>query len=584
MLLLSGLALVAAQQMTAQETPTPTTPPAAGAPAGTPQWSSRDMTYRGKGYDILDSAYYPKSKRKQYHQFMEHQTAFPPMPRDQWEVGIGFGLYNVSGDVPSLMLWQKGGGGLHLQVRKSWGYVFSTRLQYIYGVAKNLDVQPTQSFDAPYASFGYTPLNAATTSKPATSIYRATRMESSQLSLDLILNIKNISFHEARNSMSFYGYFGLGALAYKTRVNALDANFSAYNFVGGPNALIADPKASNKSVRKDLQKKMDKSYESPAEKSSNASTILDKKTLDFAPSLGAGVEFKINKQFNIQVEDRYTFPGDDYLDGTRYGKAIGDAMSVSQGSDGVNYFSVGVNYNLKVDSKKKSVEPLWWMNPLDHAMNELSYPRHMLLPNPVLPDEDNDGVTDQFDKCPKTPAGVVVDGHGCPLDTDGDGVPDFKDKQLITPTECQPVDADGVGHCPCPEGCAGLINGGPGGGGSTAQICRHIVDGAIRFTSTNAAITPAIATQLATLASQMKLDPNCKVVVIGGGGDKKKEQRSWERVNAVIEYMSEKQSILRERFIFQYGKGDDETVVSYRSAEKDETGPSTTPPPHPNLK
>ena len=121
MLLLSGLALVAAQQMTAQETPTPTTPPAAGAPAGTPHWSSRDMTYRGKGYDILDSAYYPKSKRKQYHQFMEHQTAFPPMPRDQWEVGIGFGLYNVSGDVPSLMLWQKGGGGLHLQVRKSWG-------------------------------------------------------------------------------------------------------------------------------------------------------------------------------------------------------------------------------------------------------------------------------------------------------------------------------------------------------------------------------------------------------------------------------------------------------------------------------
>jgi hypothetical protein len=225
------------------------------------------------------------------------------------------------------------------------------------------------------------------------------------------------------------------------------------------------------------------------------------------------------------------------------------------------------------------------MNPLDHAMNELSYPRHMLLPNPVLPDEDNDGVTDQFDKCPKTPAGVVVDGHGCPLDTDGDGVPDFKDKQLITPTECQPVDADGVGHCPCPEGCAGLINGGgPGGAGGGPNACRHIVDGAIRFTSTNAAITPAIATQLATLASQMKLDPNCKVVVIGGGGDKKKEQRSWERVNAVIEYMSERQGILRERFVFQYGKGDDDTVVSFRSAEKDDTGPSTTPPPHPNLK
>ena len=38
-------------------------------------------------------------------------------------------------------------------------------------------------------------------------------------------------------------------------------------------------------------------------------------------------------------------------------------------------------------------------------------------------------------------------------DTDGDGVPDSKDKELITPTYCQPVDADGVGKCPDPACC-----------------------------------------------------------------------------------------------------------------------------------
>ncbi len=574
LLLLSGFSLIASQSLFAQETPTPTTAPATGtAAAGTPQWSSRDMTYRGKGYDVLDSAYYDKRHRKQYHQYMEHQTAFPPIPRNQFEVGIGFGLYNVSGDIPSLNFFQKGGGGLHLQVRKAWGYSFSTRLQYVYGVAKNLDVQPTESFDAPYSNNGYTPLNQATTAKPATSVYRSTRMESSQLNLDMILNIKNISFHQARTGMSFYGYFGLGALGYKTRVNALDANYSAYNFGNSAGGLNIDPKADNKTVRKALQSKMDKTYESNADKSSNASTILDKKTLDFAPSLGAGVEIKINKTFNVQIEDRYTFPSDDYLDGTRFGKAIGNQMSVSQSSDGINYFSVGVNYNIK--TKKKSVEPLYWINPLDHAYSELSYPRHMLLPNPVLPDEDNDGVTDQFDKCPKTPASVAVDGHGCPMDTDGDGVPDFKDKQLITPTECQPVDADGVGHCPCPEACDGAGRKG---------VCGHIKDGSCRFAG-NATVTPGIEAQLSTLAAQMKLDPNCKVVVMGGGaGGKKQEQKAWERVNAVIEYMTEKQNILRDRFIFQYGKGDDENVVSFRSAEDGETGPSAPPPPHPNLK
>src|SRR5688572_32552625 len=59
--------------------------------------------------------------------------------------------------------------------------------------------------------------------------------------------------------------------------------------------------------------------------------------------------------------------------------------------------------------------------------------------------------TTLFRSEPNTPAGCPVDTHGVTLDRDGDGVPDCKDKQLITPTECQPVDADGVGKCPDPE-------------------------------------------------------------------------------------------------------------------------------------
>jgi hypothetical protein len=70
-----------------------------------------------------------------------------------------------------------------------------------------------------------------------------------------------------------------------------------------------------------------------------------------------------------------------------------------------------------------------------------------------LPDADGDGVTDQFDQEPNTPANAPVDTHGVSRDTDGDGVPDFKDKELITPTQCQPVDADGIGKCPPPPCC-----------------------------------------------------------------------------------------------------------------------------------
>ena len=57
-------------------------------------------------------------------------------------------------------------------------------------------------------------------------------------------------------------------------------------------------------------------------------------------------------------------------------------------------------------------------------------------------DSDGDGVPDSRDRCPNTPKGVQVDEHGCPLDSDGDGVPDYRDKCPGTPKGAK-VDKDG---------------------------------------------------------------------------------------------------------------------------------------------
>src|SRR5690606_23005026 len=57
-------------------------------------------------------------------------------------------------------------------------------------------------------------------------------------------------------------------------------------------------------------------------------------------------------------------------------------------------------------------------------------------------DADGDGVTDDVDQCPGTPAGTAVDTSGCPLpppppppvaDADGDGVADGVDLCPNTP-------------------------------------------------------------------------------------------------------------------------------------------------------
>lgn len=54
-------------------------------------------------------------------------------------------------------------------------------------------------------------------------------------------------------------------------------------------------------------------------------------------------------------------------------------------------------------------------------------------PPPPPLDSDGDGVPDNIDQCPGTPAGAVVDARGCELDSDGDGVVDRLDECPGTP-------------------------------------------------------------------------------------------------------------------------------------------------------
>ncbi|HEX4872700.1 MAG TPA: OmpA family protein [Nevskiaceae bacterium] len=67
----------------------------------------------------------------------------------------------------------------------------------------------------------------------------------------------------------------------------------------------------------------------------------------------------------------------------------------------------------------------------------------------AVADEDNDGVTDDVDQCPGTPAGAVVNELGCEVDSDGDGVVDRLDRCPDTPVGAQ-VNEEG---CPIETPC-----------------------------------------------------------------------------------------------------------------------------------
>jgi outer membrane protein OmpA-like peptidoglycan-associated protein len=400
-------------------------------------------------------------------------------------------------------------------------------------------------------------------------------MTSHELSLEGVLTLNNIRFHKAKTNFVVYGFGGIGAMVFQTKVDALNASGAPYNFTTVPGGGYDQKKEIRNYLKDNLN--IGDSYESDAEGEGEAQLF----GMDLRPTLsgGVGMAFRLGKMVNLAIEDRVSLGFSDLLDGQRYQNAeTGPSGRIlSPNNDLTNFFSVGLNFNLG----KKAIEPLWWQNPLDYAYNELNAPKHMKLPKPVLDDADGDGITDQFDNEPNTPANTPVDSHGVSRDTDGDGVPDSKDKELITPTQCQPVDADGVGTCPPPACCAlidSILKSRPAGCGIGDLP-------SVSFSGRSVALSNDAKAVLTSVADKMRNNPNCRVAVIGyGESSKSAQQLSWDRVNAVINHLVEKEGISTDRFIFKYGEGGgDPGTVDLREGTNDE-GPNTVPAPHPNLR
>lgn len=519
----------------------------------------------GGSYDVQDSSVIPSKRLPQHSEFMNNAYPFPAKPRNQWELGIKVGAFDVSGDVRNI--FPGFGAGIH--VRKALGYVFSLRGELAYGTTKGLNFSPSYNYTknpawTPYYNSGL-------------PVYYNYKTSVWDMSLQGVVSLNNIRFHKDKTGFNIYGFAGFGGMIYDTWVNALNGN-TPYNFSSIPTGGYANRKA----IRKALKAMMDGTYETHAETDPLQPKLFGK---SFRPIfvVGAGMQFKLNKKLSLAIEDRLSIPKTDLLDGQQWqendASAARRATAQTRDYDTYNFLSAGLNIALGA----KSVEPLWWLNPLDYAYSEINKPRHMQLPKPVLDDADGDGVTDQFDNEPNTPAGAPVDSHGVSRDTDGDGVPDYKDKELITPTQCQPVDADGVGKCPEPACCDSLMKLIAEGG--LKPKCSIGDLPSINFRGKSVSLSNDAKALLASVASRMRNHPECKVAVVGYCASSKSEQQlSWDRVNAIINYLIDKEGISGDRFIFKYGEaGGDCNTVDLRDGTGEE-GPTTVPAPHPNLR
>ncbi len=551
----------------------------------------------GASYDVKDSSLVPSKRMPQHTEFLNGTYNFPAKPRNQWEIGIKAGLTNISGDIPSQLAFPS----LGLHVRKAFGYIFSVRAEYMYGTAKGRTFNPAENFmwnsawskngspatsySAPYRIPGSPDMTVSTqnvyygrpANTPYETVYYNYKTKMHDLSLEGVVTLNNIRFHKAKTGFNFYGFAGVGGMIYDVKINALNEGATGskkYNFASITTNSVYK---NRKDTYKALKNLLDDTYETPAENQGQRRPKLFGKTFKPSGTIGAGMAFKLSSRINLAIEDRQTFVKDDLLDGQRWQEhAYGDAV-LTRDYDSYNYATIGLNFNIGA----KSTEPLWWLNPLDYAYSEIRNPRLMRLPKPVLPDSDGDGITDQFDQ-EQTPAGCPVDSHGITKDTDGDGVPDCKDKELITPTYCQPVNADGIGKCPCDTTCMGRAPA------IVEQSCSEKMGAlpSVSFKTNSNKLSDDAKAVLSTVAAKLRNTPGCKVVVVGYCSSNKKEQQlSWDHVNAVINYMVDSEGISSDRFIFNYGQtGGDCNTVDLRPAGEGENGPNTVEPPHPNLR
>src|SRR5690348_10624501 len=203
------------------------------------------------GYDVMDSSVVPSRRMPQYTKFKQGVDNYPAKPRNMWEIGFKAGSFNISGDVAS-----KIAPGFGVHIRKAFGYVFSARLEYVYGIAKGQNWLQSGGYlnagpQNPWLALGY-----------AAPVYYNYKSNVQDLSLEGLFSLNNIRFHKSKTGVNFYALLGIGGMIYDAKVNALKGTGT---YVTDFNGIQSGTWKTRKDVKDAIKNVLDDSYETAAE-------------------------------------------------------------------------------------------------------------------------------------------------------------------------------------------------------------------------------------------------------------------------------------------------------------------------------
>jgi len=494
----------------------------------------------------------------QNERYRNGEYAFSARPKHMWEVGLHVGHLMINGDLNTRLF---GGFGVGLHARKAINYTFSIRLDAFYGQYNGWDVRQTgintiqserfytQNLDNSQSIIN----NYASSGEPFVRNHRTKVLGGS---IQGVVNIGNILFHQERNKWGLYGFLGIGVYSPDVQLNLRNGDNGVYDFSSAFDGLDNTSRGDRADIRDNVQNLLDDSYETAGAAETKVAAFGDDKDVIPSANFGVGLSRKLGKRVNITLEHQVVFSDNDLLDGYEYRTAVDETNNL----DLINYTNIRFNFNIgKFD---KRIEPLYWVNPMAPGLNDVAELKQR--PKLDLTDTDGDGVIDMLDAEIESPEGCAVDTRGVVLDTDGDGVVDCKDQEKFSPSG-YPVDAVGVAQIP--EGPKFL----------TEDDVNTIVNNKmgsvksrdwwlpmIHFDLDKYYIKPEFYAQLYHVATVMKDNPDVRVVAKGHTDVRNPNDYnrvlSYNRAQAAIDYLVNEHGIQRDRLVLQYG-GEESPIV-----------------------
>jgi len=488
----------------------------------------------------------------QNRKWKQGQYPYSAKPKSMWELGVHTGYSFIAGDVESPF---PSGLGLGLHLRKAINYTLSFRVDAWYTSSKGLDARSTPAktlqTERLFQQQKNTPIGGYVTNN--SGIHRNYKTSILGGSFEAVVNIGNLLFHKDRNKWNTYVVAGLGLNIPTVKVNLLNGN-ALYNFESVNSGLDLGTKDGRKDARKNLKDLLDDSYETDGGYEDDIISLGDSKKVIPHVNIGVGVSRKISDRINVGLEYQIMLADNDLYDGFEYRSQFDKSNNL----DIPHYLSVRLGINLGDFSKK--TEPLYWLNPLSGAMNDLAEVK--ARPILDLTDSDEDGVIDMLDQEVGSPDGAPVDTRGVVLDSDGDGIADFQDAEPYS-VPGYDIDANGVAQIPDPgylneDEVNQLVNQ------KISNIRTNWFLPMIHFDLDKYYIKPEFYGQLHHIATVLQQHPNVNVIAKGFADvrnpDSYNAVLSYRRAQAAVDFLVSRYNIPRNRFMLQYN-GEGEPIV-----------------------